>query len=73
MIAINEAKKLVGYCGIYCGSCGMYRGRIYAKIAQEFWEIIKAYFEIIKQNESLTRRAFASMIIIDVYSNVFVG
>jgi hypothetical protein len=36
MIDINEAKKLVGYCGIYCGSCGMFRGRIYAKIAQDF-------------------------------------
>jgi len=42
MIDINEAKKLIGYCGIYCGSCGMYRGRIYAKIAQEFLEVIKA-------------------------------
>ena len=42
MVNINEAKKLIGYCGIYCGACGMYRGRIYAKIAQEFLEIIKA-------------------------------
>ncbi len=42
MIDIKEAKKLVGYCGIYCGSCGMFRGRIYSKIAQEFLEIIKA-------------------------------
>ena len=42
MVNINEAKKLIGYCGIYCGSCGMYRGRIYAKIAQEFLEVIKA-------------------------------
>ena len=42
MVDINEAKKLVGYCGIYCGTCGMYRGRIYAKIAQEFLEVIRA-------------------------------
>jgi hypothetical protein len=42
MVDIHEAKKLIGYCGIYCGTCGMYRGRIYAKIAQEFLEIIKA-------------------------------
>ena len=42
MIDINEAKKLIGYCGIYCGTCGMYKGRIYAKIAQEFLEVIKA-------------------------------
>jgi hypothetical protein len=42
MIDIDEAKELIGYCGIYCGSCGMFRGRIYAKIAQEFLEIIKA-------------------------------
>jgi hypothetical protein len=42
MADINEAKKLIGYCGIYCGSCGMYGGRIYAKIAQEFLEVIQA-------------------------------
>ena len=42
MVDINEAKKLIGYCGIYCGSCGMFRRRIYAKIAQEFLEVIKA-------------------------------
>ena len=41
-VEINEAKKLVGYCGIYCGSCGMFRGRIYAKLAQEFLEVIIA-------------------------------
>jgi len=42
MVDINEAKKLIGYCGIYCGSCGMFRGRIYSKIAQDFLEVIKA-------------------------------
>jgi len=42
MIDINEAKKLIGYSGIYCGVCGMYRGRIYAKIAQDFLEVLKA-------------------------------
>jgi hypothetical protein len=42
MVDIKEAKKLIGYCGIYCGSCGMFRGRIYAKIARELLEVIKA-------------------------------
>jgi hypothetical protein len=41
MIDVQEAKKLVGYCGIYCGSCGMYKGRIYAQLAQELLEILK--------------------------------
>jgi hypothetical protein len=41
-VDIKEAKKLIGYCGIYCGSCGMLRGRIYTKMAQEFLEVIKA-------------------------------
>jgi hypothetical protein len=42
MVEIKKAKKLIGYCGVYCGTCGMYKGRIYAKIAQEFLEVIKA-------------------------------
>ncbi len=42
MVDLNEAKKMIGYCGIFCGTCGMFRGRIYAKIAQEFLEVIKA-------------------------------
>jgi len=42
MVDINDAKELIGYCGIFCGSCGMYRGRIYAKLAQEFLEVINA-------------------------------
>jgi hypothetical protein len=42
MVDINKAKKLIGYCGEYCGECGMYKGRIYAMVAQEFLEIIKA-------------------------------
>lgn len=42
MVNIHEATKLVGHCGIYCGSCGMYRGRIYAKMAQEFLEVLHA-------------------------------
>jgi hypothetical protein len=41
-VDISEARKLIGYCGVYCGSCGMYRGRVYAKIAQEFLEVMKA-------------------------------
>lgn len=39
---IDDAKKLIGYCGAYCGECGMYRGRIYAMVAREFLEILKA-------------------------------
>ncbi|MCK4251669.1 DUF3795 domain-containing protein [candidate division WOR-3 bacterium] len=42
MVDINEAKKLINYCGGFCGQCGMYKGRIYAKVAQEFLEIVKA-------------------------------
>ncbi|MDH5684027.1 MAG: DUF3795 domain-containing protein [candidate division WOR-3 bacterium] len=42
MLDINEAKKMVGYCGAFCGDCGMYKGRIYAMVAQELLEIIKS-------------------------------
>lgn len=41
MIDINEAKKLVTYCGGFCGACGMYKGRIWAMVAQDFKEIIE--------------------------------
>jgi len=40
MTDINEAKKLIGYCGIYCGKCGMYKGRIIAKVADDLKELI---------------------------------
>lgn len=40
---INQAKGLIGYCGIYCGGCGMYRGRIIAKVAQDLKELIEAH------------------------------
>ncbi len=42
MVETSEAKKLIGYYGICCGSCGMFRGRIYAMIAQDFLEVLKA-------------------------------
>jgi len=42
MVDINEAERLIGYCGAYCGECGLYKGRIYATVAQEFLEITKA-------------------------------
>jgi len=32
MMDITEAKKLVGYCGIYCGGCGMFKGRIISRL-----------------------------------------
>lgn len=39
----TEIKKLVGYCGIYCGGCGMYKGRIIAKVADDLKELIEAH------------------------------
>ena len=42
MVDVDESKKLICYCGAYCGECGMYRGRVYAKLAQEFLRIIEA-------------------------------
>ncbi len=43
MISFLEAKKLIGYCGIYCGGCGMYKGRIIAKVADDLKELIEAH------------------------------
>ena len=40
---IYEAKKLIGYCGIYCGGCGIFKGRIISMIANDLEELIKAY------------------------------
>ena len=40
---IDEAKKLLGYCGIYCGKCGMYKGRIIAKVADDLKELIETH------------------------------
>lgn len=39
-MTLEEAKKLVGYCGAFCGTC-MLRGRIYSDIAQEFLDMLK--------------------------------
>lgn len=39
----EQAKKLAGYCGLYCGTCGVYKGRIVAKIAADFRELIAAH------------------------------
>ncbi len=38
---INKAKKLIGYCGSFCGTC-MLKGRIYEDVAKDFWEMLKA-------------------------------
>lgn len=43
MADIAEAKKLVTYCGTYCGGCEMYQGRIIAMVAQEFQELTAGY------------------------------
>ena len=43
MVPINEAKGLVGYCGIYCGGCGMYKGRTIAMVAKDLKELIESY------------------------------
>lgn len=40
---LNELKKLVGWCGAYCGECGMYKGRIITKVAADLRELIEAH------------------------------
>lgn len=40
---VTELKKLIGYCGIYCGGCGMYNGRIIAMVARDFKELMESY------------------------------
>lgn len=39
----EQAKKLVCYCGLYCGNCGIYKGRMVAKIAADLKELIDVY------------------------------
>jgi hypothetical protein len=41
MTNINDVKKLVTYCGGFCGACAIYKGRIAAMVAQDLMEIIK--------------------------------
>jgi len=43
MTDVFEVKKLIGYCGIYCGGCGMYKGRIITKVADDLKELVEAY------------------------------
>ncbi len=43
MVDITEAKKLVGYCGIYCGGCGIFKGRIISMVANDLEELIKVW------------------------------
>ncbi len=40
MMDINEAKKLVTYCGGFCGGCAIYKGRIITKIAEDLKELV---------------------------------
>lgn len=40
---IENAKTLISYCGLFCGSCGIYKGRIIAMLAKDLKELIEAY------------------------------
>jgi len=43
MTDIDKVKKLIGYCGAFCGACGMYEGIIISKVAKELKELIEAH------------------------------
>lgn len=39
----EEAERLVGCCGLYCGKCGVYGGGVIAKTAEQLKELIDAH------------------------------
>ena len=43
MMETEQEKKLVGYCGLYCGNCGIYKGRIVPKMAADLKELISTH------------------------------
>jgi len=43
MMGTEQARELVGYCGLYCGLCGIYKGRIVAKVAADLQELVAAH------------------------------
>lgn len=42
MVNLGELRRLVTYCGGFCGSCGNYRGRVVARVAADLKELIDA-------------------------------
>jgi len=53
MTDIEEMRKLITYCGAFCGSCTGYRGRIGAMVAKDLREIIAPYAEWVPQYEKI--------------------
>jgi hypothetical protein len=53
METLEEKKKLITYCGGFCGSCGGYKGRIIAMIARDFRELISPYAEWVPEYEEI--------------------
>jgi hypothetical protein len=51
MEPLEEKKKLITYCGGFCGSCGGCKGRIVSVVAKDFRESIVAYFDWIPEYE----------------------
>lgn len=40
---VAEARKLTGYCGLFCGESGLYKGRIMADVASDLKELMEAH------------------------------
>jgi hypothetical protein len=53
MAIFEDERKLITYCGAFCGSCGCYKGRITAMVAKDFRELITAYVDWVPEYEKI--------------------